>query len=87
MSVNWSWTLNASETEKKDVGEMAYQVPAASGLSCSSCLEWASQGARVVKYPPASAGDVRDIGSILGSGRSPEEGITTHSKNPMGSRA
>ena len=33
----------------------------------------------MVKYPPASAGDVRDIGSIFGSGRSPEEGIATHS--------
>ena len=28
----------------------------------------------VVKYPPANAGDVRDTGLILGSGRSPGEG-------------
>ena len=34
----------------------------------------ASQGALVVKNPPADAGDVRDFGSILGSGRSPEGG-------------
>ena len=35
---------------------------------------WASQVALVVKNPPASAGKVRDSGSILGSGRSPGGG-------------
>ena len=28
----------------------------------------------MVKEPPASAGDVRDVGSISGTGRSPGEG-------------
>ena len=28
----------------------------------------------MVKNPPAKAGDIRDMGSILGSGRSPEGG-------------
>ena len=28
----------------------------------------------MVKNPPASAGDIRDLGSIPGSGRSPREG-------------
>ena len=37
-------------------------------------LEWASQVALVVKNPLASAGDIRDTGSIPGSGRSPREG-------------
>ena len=38
-------------------------------------LIWgASQVARVVKNPPANAGDVRDAGSIPGWGRSPGEG-------------
>ena len=32
---------------------------------------WASQVVLVVKNPPAKAGDVRDTGSIPGSGRSP----------------
>ena len=32
---------------------------------------WASQVALVVKNLPANAGDVRDAGSIPGSGRSP----------------
>ena len=33
---------------------------------------WASQLVLVVKNPPANAGDVRDVGLILGLGRSPE---------------
>ena len=34
----------------------------------------ASQVALVVKNPSANAGDVRDMGSIFGLGKSPEEG-------------
>ena len=34
---------------------------------------------RVVKNLPVSAGDIRDVGSILGLGRSLEEGMVTHS--------
>ena len=34
----------------------------------------ASQVALVVKNPPANAGDMRDAGSIPGSGRTPGEG-------------
>jgi len=33
----------------------------------------------VVKNLPVSAGDIRDVGSILGLGRSLEEGMVTHS--------
>ena len=40
---------------------------------------WASVVALVVKNPPASAGDVRDVGLMPGLGRSPEEGMVTHS--------
>ena len=35
---------------------------------------WASQVALVVKNPPANAGDIRDVGSISGSGRAPGGG-------------
>ena len=35
---------------------------------------WASQVALMVKNPPANAGDVRDVGSIPGPGRSSREG-------------
>ena len=34
----------------------------------------------MVKNPPANAGDVRDMGSIPGSGRSPGGGHATHSR-------
>ena len=34
----------------------------------------------VVKNLPANAGDARDAGSILGSGRSPGRGMATHSR-------
>ena len=34
----------------------------------------ASQGALVVKNPTASAGDIRNMGSVPGLGRSPGEG-------------
>ena len=37
-------------------------------------FDGASQVALMVKNPPASAGDLRDAGSIPGSGRSPGEG-------------
>ena len=35
---------------------------------------WASQVVLVVKNLPADAGDIRDMGSIPGLGRFPEEG-------------
>ena len=43
------------------------------------CFEGASLVALVVKNPLASAGDIRDTGSIPGLGRSLEEGMATHS--------
>ena len=39
----------------------------------------APQEALEAKSPPASAGDIRDVGLIPGSGRSPEGGMPTHS--------
>ena len=38
-----------------------------------------SRVALVVKYLPASAGGIRDTGSIPGPGRSPGGGMATHS--------
>ena len=38
------------------------------------CILWVSQVVLVVKNPPASAGDVREAGSIPGLGRSPGGG-------------
>ena len=50
---------------------------------------WASQVALVVKNTPANAGDIRDVGLILESGRSPGEGHGnplqySSLENPMG---
>ena len=42
-------------------------------------LRWASQVVTVIKNLPANAGDVRDPGSISGSGRPLEKGMATHS--------
>ena len=36
-----------------------------------STITWASQVVLVVKNLPAKAGDIRDMGSIFGAGRSP----------------
>ena len=41
---------------------------------CMCTYIWASQVVLVIKNPPANAGDIRDAGSIPGSGRSPGEG-------------
>ena len=56
-------------------------LPQGSPAHCSWWLQllmtdilWASQTALVVKNPTASAGDVRDIGLIPGSGRAPGGG-------------
>ena len=35
---------------------------------------WASQVVLVLKNPPVNAGDIRNLGSIPGSGRSPGKG-------------
>ena len=35
--------------------------------------------AQMVKNLPANAGDIKDLGSIPGSERSPEKGMATHS--------
>ena len=39
---------------------------------------WASQVALVAKNPPANAGDIRDMGLIPGSGRSPGGGHSNY---------
>ena len=58
-------------------------------LFASLCsITGASQGWLVVKNPPASVGDIRDTGSIPGSGKSPGKGhsdplLYSCLKNPM----
>ena len=48
-------------------------------LGANTPTEGASQLALVMKNPPTNAGDIRDAGSIPGSGRSPGGGYATHS--------
>ena len=45
------------------------------------CFTWGFPGGAVVKHLPENAGDVRDSGSVPGSGRSPalEKEMATHS--------
>ncbi|CAI9153725.1 unnamed protein product [Rangifer tarandus platyrhynchus] len=45
-------------------------------LLLTTCLviDWVSQVALVVKNLPANAGDIKDVGLIPGSGRSPGDG-------------
>ena len=38
------------------------------------CIQWASRAVLVAKNPPANAGDIKDVGSVPGSGRSPGGG-------------
>ena len=56
-----------TEMEKEQVGKEIKR-------STLHCTGQASQVALVVKNLPASAGDVRDVSSIPGLGRSPGEG-------------
>ena len=45
-----------------------------SAIVCSQTYQGASQVGLVLKHTPANAGDIRDVGSIPGSGRSPGGG-------------
>ena len=63
-----------------DIKQVSQPVDQATPLSTyPSPIFGASQVAPVVKNPPANAGDARDVGSILGLGRSPQEG----NSNPL----
>ena len=44
-------------------------------------MEWTSQFVLVVKNAPANEGDIRDVGSIPGSGRPLEKEVATHSSS------
>ena len=64
----------------RDVGSIPVQCSIVTSMGMESRREciyvyvWASQVALVVKNPPATAGDVIDVGSIPGSGRCPGGG-------------
>ena len=59
----------------------SFEVPAWTyqSFEVTQALFWASQGALVVKNPPANAGDISDVGLIPGLGRSSGGGHANHS--------
>ena len=62
-------SANDSEPERSGLGMLKIQTLGS---------VWASQVALVVKNPTASPGDIRCVGLIPGSGRSPGKGMETH---------
>ena len=64
-------------------GAKSVGKPVARGIGDKVLLDSFSRASQVVlvtKNPPASAGDIRDVGLILGFGKSSlEEGMATHS--------
>ena len=74
-----SWELRFPFLRVKYVHKL-FRILLQRRFVCSPYLtSRASQVAPVINNPPASAGDARDVGSILGSGRSPGEEMATHS--------
>ena len=81
----WIFVWQAKEPELKAMGSVE-------GLEQGCGIYRASQEALVVKNPPANAGDIRDTGLILASGRSPGGGHDNPHQcscleNPIGRRA
>ena len=73
---DWSWRNLCWESWSREswverVGDKLWKKGRFSILSFQSFILWASQVALVVKNSPANAGDVRDMGSISRSKRSP----------------
>ena len=77
--VNTRWSSEAAVSQgsepHRNVSDFKTIQTKGQSLSIKVCLSDASQEALVVKNPSANAGDLRDVGLILGSGRSPREGL------------
>ena len=65
--INWSAEFLTQLTDGKD-------TPWTVDVSSFLLLKHASQVALVVNNPPANVGDIRDVGSVPGLGRSPDRG-------------
>ena len=72
ITINSIWSI-ISSYERKNICAAIYQEKKIA-LEYDFVSMWPSQVALVVKNPSANAGDMRDMGLIPGSGRSPEEG-------------
>ena len=71
----WEWLPTLVFLPRKSHGQRSLAGYSPFGRKELDMTEWlilgASQVVLVVKNPPANAGDIRDVGSIPGSGRSP----------------
>ena len=72
---NWGlYPVTAFQKALESILHVRSQSTAIYVFETACTLNGASQAAVVVKNLPANAGDIRDIGSIPGSGRPPGEG-------------
>ena len=62
---------NLPAMQESQVQSLGREDPLEKGMANHASILWASQVAQVVKNPPVNAEDIRDKGSIPGSGRSP----------------
>ena len=67
-------SASLSQPKPRDISRLASVWLLTTFINATSSTALASQVLLVVKNPPASAGDVRDRGSIPGSGRAPGGG-------------
>ena len=66
--------LSLAEKPESKKGVLDLQTMAQHRIAFYCTVDRASQVTLEVKNPPANAGDIRDVGSIPGSGRSPGGG-------------
>ena len=71
ITINSIWSIISSYERKNRCAAIYPEKKVA--LEYDFVSMWPSQVALVVKNPSANAGDMRDMGLIPGSGRSPEE--------------
>ena len=67
-----------SERAMMELENLSQEMGEASSWGFWPGVQVGFPGALVVKNPPTNAGTVRDLGSISGLARSPEEGMATH---------
>ena len=74
--------LHSAELSITCSDEKSWNMQELSALPYVIFLSSSLRMAIVVKNPPANTGDKRDVGSIPGLGRTPVEGMATHSCIP-----
>ena len=77
--IQWGWVYTGAVEASGSKGYHPRRPPPFWTMSGECTGTGASQVALVEKNPPANTGDIRDVDSIPGSGRSPGRRVTTHS--------